>query len=150
MFKTTLFCCSEGASIDARNNTISAFNIIEQINSPGFPVLLARVCVIALIVRDETDPPQVGLQLIVESGNQHVVSAPVDVNFFQRLSMRVVTEFQGLVISTPGVLRFWLRNGQENLSHWDIMVNQISAPQSQVYIPVPPITGAAAPGSENQ
>ena len=139
MIRAKLFVCSEGASVDARNNTISAFHILEQVNTPGFPVVLPKICVIALMERETTDPSNTVLQISVDSGDQQLSSHPFAVNFFQSTLGRTLLEFNGFLIPRPGLLRFSLKRENEILGSWSVLINQVEQqPPVQMHLPPPP------------
>jgi hypothetical protein len=122
---------------------------MEQLNAASFPVAI-RLCIIALISREAADPSRVGLQLLSESGNQRLFSGPVDINFNQMLSARAILDLQGFVVPSPGLLRFSLRNGEETLSTWEIVVNQIDQARMQIHFPMPPNPAPNPAGPGNQ
>ena len=49
--KVQLFICAESVSLDLRKNSVSAFHIIEEINSPSFPLFTQPFSVVAMIDR---------------------------------------------------------------------------------------------------
>ena len=141
MIKAKLFLCADSAALDARINTISAFHIFEQINGASFPLVVPRISIIALLLREEADSSTSQLQLQVHLGDQQLFVGPVDVNFLQQLTTRTLVEMHGIVVSTPGTLSFVLKQGTEIIGSWAIIVNQIGQPAGvQMYLPVPPVT----------
>ncbi len=144
MLQVRLFLCSESASIDARNNSLSAFHILEQINSPHFPSVIPRLCVILLMTREAEDPSRSGLQLRIElAGGQQLFSGPIDVNFVQQLSARIIIDIQAFLVPAPGNLRFSVRDGQAELCFWSITVMQIAGQPLQMRFVSPPSPAGA-------
>lgn len=137
MIRTTLFFCSDSAAIDARFNTLSVFHIMEQLNAPAFPMAIPRLTVVALLSKEEADPPVFQLQLQIFLGVQQLFAGPVHGNFFQQLSTRTVIEVNGLVIPAPGELRLVLINGEQPLGSWTVRVNQVGMPAMQLVLPPP-------------
>ena len=137
MIQVKLFLCADSAAIDVRTNAISAFHITEQLNAASFPVAIPHVALIAVLIREETDPSNIQLQLQIHSGNQQLFAGPVSINFVQQLATRTVVDMHGLVVPAPGTLRFLLMNGDEKLSSWTILVSQVGQPAGvQMYLPM--------------
>ncbi len=140
MLLSKLFLCCDSASLDSRNNTVSAFHIAEGINAASFPVVIPRTTVIALISREETDPTDFNIQLQATLGGQQLFSGPFPMNFAGGLMGRTVVEVQGLVIPGPDDLTFLLRVGEEVVSSWITKVSQVGQPQMQLLLPQTPTT----------
>ncbi len=128
MIEAKVFLCADSAVIDARSNSVSLFQIIEQVNAASFPTILPRVTVFSLLLREATDPSDVQLQLQVHCGNQQIFSGPMTANFAQRLQAKSVVEMHGFVVPTPATLRFVLRNGENIIGSWEIPVTQVGRP----------------------
>ena len=54
--KTILFTVSEGASIDQATNAVSIYTIVENIEPVGLPVMMQKIVITLIVVRDENDP----------------------------------------------------------------------------------------------
>lgn len=139
MIQVKLFLCSDSAAVDARTNALSAFHIAEQFNAPSFPVAVPRIAIITILTREAADPSNVQLQVQVYCGDHQLFTGPMAVNFVQQLTARTVIEVHGLVVPTPGTLRFLLRHGDETLSSWTVLANQVGQMPIQMFI-APPVT----------
>ncbi|MGB2678202.1 MAG: hypothetical protein WAN12_14050 [Candidatus Acidiferrum sp.] len=138
MLHSKLFLCADSASIDSRNNAVSAFHIAEGSNAAVFPVAVPRFTVIALLSREEADPVEFNIQLQASLGGQQLFSGPFPVNFAGGLLGRTIVELQGLVIPGPGDLTFLLRIEDQVLASWVIKVSQVGQPQMQLLLPQAP------------
>jgi hypothetical protein len=136
-----LLLCADSTVIDARTNAISAFHIMEQLNSPAFPVALPRISIIALLTREEADPSEKELQLQIYLGAQRLFAGPMPVAFVQQLSTRAIVDLHGLVIPAPGDVRVVIANEEAALGSWVIKVNQVGQPEMQMHLPVQPAQG---------
>lgn len=129
MIRCRLIFCSEGAVRDARSNTLSAFNIIEELQSAAFPMFFPRLHVLAYVSREAEDPAQIQITLNVVMGNAVLNAFPLTVAFGELFRHRLLSEINGLPIPTPGSLKFQLMyNGQE-LNSWDVIVTPLNNPQ---------------------
>ena len=64
MLKMKLIVVAEDAVTDGERNSVSLFNVIEGGQSPGFPLVFARLVVVAITERDiESDPNEVDLRV---------------------------------------------------------------------------------------
>ena len=143
MIQVKLFLCADSAAIDMRTNALSAFQIIDQLHAPSFPVAIPRISMIASLTREATDPSDVTLQLQIHCGNQQLYAGPVQINFLQQLSARTIVDMHGLLVPAPGSLQFLLSRDAEALSSWTILVNHIGRPEAQMSFPLaqaPPVT----------
>ena len=92
---------------DAETNAISAFNILEGIGAAGFPFLIQNASFFILWERDRTDPARTEASFTVRVGERDVVAAQqIVMNFEQGLRHRTIANLNGLVVPTPGSLRF--------------------------------------------
>jgi hypothetical protein len=135
VIRSKLFLCSDSASIDARNNTLSVFHILEQLNAIGFPVVVPRLSVVAIFEREQTDPATIQLQLEIYAGLQQLFAGPIAVNFFQQLMARTVLELNGLVVPAPGNLRVVVTLEGQAVGSWTIPVIELGQPHAQIVFP---------------
>jgi hypothetical protein len=140
MIEAKLFLCADSAVVDMRSNSVSLFQIIEQLSAASFPVAVPRVVAFAFLLRDATDSSTPPLQLEVHCGNQQIYSGPMAPNFLQQLQAKAFVEMHGLVIPAPAPVRFVLRNGETTIGSWGISVSQVGQPTGvQMYLPATPV-----------
>lgn len=124
--------CGESVVRDTETNTVSIFNIIEEIRSPGFPAVVHRVSCIFFLVREEGDQHQVETTVKASLEAQELTQFPVNVDFGEKVINRVVVVISPMVVPGPGNLRISIEIGDQELGGWDISVRQIGGPQIQV------------------
>ena len=101
------FCfAAEGIIRDAESNSISIFNILEGINSEGFPIFIQRIAFIALWERDPQDVEQPSGTFKLTINDHPLVELGVRVEFADKLSHRNIVYLNGLMVPKPGTLRF--------------------------------------------
>ena len=93
---------------DGESNTISAFNLLEDITADGFPLLVPRVAFFTLWEREEGDAPVHHARLSVSLDNQELLAQPLDIDFQGFRKNRTINRIGGLVLPGPGQLRFSL------------------------------------------
>jgi hypothetical protein len=142
LIQSKLFVCADSAAVDMRTSAVSIFHVLEQVNSPNFPVVIPRVSIVFILSREEADPSNSQCQLQIHSGNQQLFVRPVPVNFQQQFVSRTVLDMYGVVVPAPGNLRVELMNGEALLGSWSILVNQVGGPVFQMNLPVTPLGGA--------
>lgn len=92
---------------DGETNTISAFNIFEGLGAVGFPFLLQNAAFFVLWERDPADPARMGATFTVGvDGHPALGTQQITLDFQEVLSHRSIVKLNGLVVPTPGSLRF--------------------------------------------
>jgi hypothetical protein len=132
VMQVRLFLCSESNAIDARTNRISAFHIIDEMVAAAFPAVMPQMTVLANLDRapDETQTPELHLQIQAENSESLLRSHPITVNFQGALRTRSITVVQGLVIPAPLTLHVTLIHGGEEIARWTIPVVETGQPTS--------------------
>ena len=105
--KTILFTVSEGASIDQATNAVSIYTIVENIEPVGLPVMMQKIVITLIVVRDENDPDTISGTLSILNNETPIHDKwPASIEFNERRSARLMITINGLLIQHPGVLIF--------------------------------------------
>lgn len=131
-----LFICSESFALDAARNSLSLFHILEEINSPVFPVALPQMSVVAMFVREEEEPNEPQVRLRIQLDGQELFLGPMGVNFQGHLRTRSLGNIQALVLPRPGRLSVSVEQNDHALASWLVAVNQIGQPNLQLQNPL--------------
>jgi hypothetical protein len=118
-----LVTASEGISRDADTNAISVFGIVEDIQSPGFPLAL-DLNVLALIKRNEDEAEQ-PVQWRALLNEQLLHEGPLNAKFQGKLRTRSILRLGGLVVPAPGVLAFEIMINGQPAGRWSIPVSKL-------------------------
>lgn len=137
MIRSKLFLVSENAAIDARQNTICVFHILEQITAPVFPTVLLRVAIAAIFEREDADPSEVEIGLEIHSGPHILMSRTLPLNFQHRQYARSIIDMQGIVVPAPVPLIFSVNLDGAPVGTWTVTVIQVGNAPVQMNIPVP-------------
>lgn len=97
--------CAEAVVRDAASNSLSVFNILEEVNAIGFPVVVPRLTIVAAVQREAADAPDQPASLRLTLGDLELFSHDFTLNFRDRLLNRAILALQGVVIPAPGTLR---------------------------------------------
>ena len=121
-----LVVCALSVSIDQRSNSLSLFNIVEDLNVPAFPFAIPYMALAIMLTKtadEPSEPRNVSLHCHLE-GEQlfRGVLAP---NFQQHLRVRLVVDIQALVVPRPGLLRVSAYEDDRELGAWQISVNNV-------------------------
>lgn len=114
------FVVAENVSIDGATNQVSVFNILEEINTIGFPAILHQAVAVGLwAVTDSSDlgsEHQVQLKMRLPDGSDHAVLT----NFtMTHRRQRVTQRLQGIPLLQEGTLEFEaLLDGQHAAHHF--------------------------------
>jgi Family of unknown function (DUF6941) len=139
---TVLFVCCDACVIDERTKSLSLFNIMHEIFSPSFPVVLPRLSLAWVVKRAANEPQELDLQIRITQG-QHIVNFPWHVDFQGKLMTRGLAEIQGFVVPVVGEIAVEIVHQNILLARWAIMVQQIGAPQVDLFTD----TGSASSAS---
>lgn len=99
----TLICC-EIISRDADTNKLILVNLFEPLEAESFPLFLPSFCVLAHLLRADTDPEKPTGTLSIKAGVTEVLAAPVNIDFKGRLNTRAIARIQGLMVTEPGIV----------------------------------------------
>lgn len=122
MYQCRLLVCAEEVIIDRTTNNVSLINLLEEFSAVGFPAVKQKICVFTLLAREPTDPNTVTGTLVAKIGEEEILRGEAQFDFADKPRNRHTSRIAGLVVQTPGVLKFSLiLNGVEVGSH-SIMV----------------------------
>jgi hypothetical protein len=119
---------SEGVSRDAETNTMSIFHIIENINSPSFPLFIQKLVVLNLFERLSVDPPIFDSTVRVLINELQLHEVPIRINFEDKLKSRAILTVGGLVIPNPGTLIFNFVHDTRTIAQYKIEVINTGQP----------------------
>jgi hypothetical protein len=121
--------CAQSAVIDQQSNAMSIFNIMQEINAPGFPFAIAGMVIATLISLDEGetgDPTDVRIRMNL--GEMQLLDAPMILQFQGRRNLRHISGIQALLIPTPHDLTVSIHQGDTVLATWPIEIRHVGAP----------------------
>lgn len=122
--------------LDARSNRISVINVLDELVSPGFPVIIPKLSLCFVLARGQGDPDEVQLSIRATLGEAELMQGPVPCNFQSAPNTRLYMNFHGFAVSGPGELRFSLRMpGGQELGAWSLEVTQAELPKPQMELP---------------
>ena len=99
---------AQSVSLDQMTGRLSLFNLIEGIQSPRFPTVLAEIVFVAVLRREAADQNRFDATLTVRVGQTTIGLANIAVDFQDKQNTRLIGNFQGLPVLTPGTLEFSL------------------------------------------
>jgi hypothetical protein len=108
---------------DQQTNRMSLINIFEQFRSPGYPLLISRFTVFAIILRDTLEDPQAAQgRLSIRLDEEVLFEQQIEINFQNVLINRNVLQFQGFVLPRPGRLVVSVAVGDQFADSYPISV----------------------------
>jgi hypothetical protein len=114
------------------------FHIIEEYNSPAIPFVVMHISMIALFSRKTDEPADQEVVNRIYLEDAELAENPIEVKFQGHTRMRLISEIQGIVVDKPGLLRFSILQGDNELASWKIPVRYIGRPEAQLEMPLPP------------
>jgi len=123
--KAVYMLCADGVVVDRRTNNVSLFNMMEEINSVGFPLLISKLYAVCLINREANDDDITEAVFEFKLDNQMLLKTNTNINFQHKQKTRAVLEVSGLVIPVPGTLKISLLKDEDVISRNEIVINKI-------------------------
>lgn len=137
MIEAKLTLCAENIIRDAATNNISFINLIENINSPGFPLFIQKFMVFNLIERTGKDSEQIDCELKIAINDKDLIKQPLSLNFQDKMKIRSIVDIDGLTIPNPGILRVILSYKEKSLGAYEISVNKVGKPKVDIESSLP-------------
>jgi hypothetical protein len=129
--KAKLFLCADSAVVDARHTSVSAFQILDEVASAGFPFVIPRIAVVSTIVREPADPEHSSLQLTAQLEEEELFQSPFTVDFQGRNFSRSIAEVHNILIGSPGVLKIRLRSEGRLIAEWAMNIGLVTGPEGR-------------------
>jgi hypothetical protein len=101
-----LFVVSEGASVDRNSNALSIFNMMEEINPVGLPLIIPTLVVIQVVEREDSDPDELRGHLTITNNERSPNGFPSDILFHGNRRARLTVRINGLPVHEAGTLVF--------------------------------------------
>ena len=110
MYRTHSVLIAEMVLIDKTTNNASVINLLDEVRSSGYPLIIPRFTVLALNSREEGDPSKATADLaflIGASRSLHVQE--VEIDFKDSPRNRSLVRVEGLPVPEPGDLKVTFR-----------------------------------------
>lgn len=127
--KEILCLAAKGVIRDARTNSISVFNIIEEVTPQGFPVLFQEIAFLGVWMNDApfgSVPTSVNFNLILNG--RKISSQEMTVRIESGRIHRHIIAVQGLVVTEPGELRAEFESNGDVFSSYSVYIRN-AAPE---------------------
>ncbi|MBC8205036.1 hypothetical protein ISS30_09610 [bacterium] len=135
MTRLKLLLCAEGVIRDAEINTISIYNIIEELNSPGFPLFLQKMYIFSLLERDPKDPSEIECKIKLINNENQLQEIDIKADFKDKKRHRFILRIDGLVLQSPGNLIAIVEKECEELGRYTIELKYTSEPKATIEEP---------------
>lgn len=114
--------CAESVVRDAETNTVSVFNMIDELGATGMPAGIPKLS--ALFVLENTTIEQAPLDghVTFTLDGKELNKIPVKVDFQDKFRTRVIVVIEGIVLQEYGVLTVSLDVEGQPGGQWDIRV----------------------------
>jgi len=126
---------SESVVIDQQTNQVSVINVLEDIQSPGFPLVISKLSAVFYLTREASDNAIVEFSIRFFNNEIELNRFPVTSNFEDKLKNRTRIQVNGLVIPNPGNFSVGIFYNDEELSRWQMAIQLLPNAQFQVQIP---------------
>jgi hypothetical protein len=129
--KVQFSVCAQSIAIDQLTSRLSIFNVLDQISLPAFPVFIPELTFVALVRREqEKDGDMFKCHLAIAKQGKQVAEAESPIGFDSASVARLVFNFSGLAIHSPGEIDFILTLPGGETHTLTIPVNQVGSTRS--------------------
>ena len=123
---TEIYCSSgfvaESVIIDDESKTMSAINIIEEINARQLPIVIYKINILYFLLKSKENTETIfDLKLDIYNNPKIILSANLKTNFINNFRTRSKIQLLGLIISDIGELIF-------DLSYKEQIIHSIKIP----------------------
>jgi len=109
MIKANSCLLCESVIRDADTNIFSIIAIMDTINSPTYPLFLHKLGGFVSLERDEGDPKEIDIEILLISGETKFFSAKMKIYFKEMKRTRAVVSLHGIIVPNPGPAKFECR-----------------------------------------
>lgn len=134
MIFVKLAIAAESIVRDAETNTVSIFKVLEEIATPGFPLVIPTMMVVFVLERDSDDADPQNPALVIWSGGEETSRTSISVQFKGKPRTRAFVRLNGLTVPGPGDLKFALEIAGSEKGAWSIPVKLVDDVQGVVQI----------------
>jgi hypothetical protein len=142
MIVPKLVIIAETVIVDRTTNQISAINCFEQFYPSGYPLLIPRLSIIAVLERELDDPLIAQLRISILLDNNEFYNQELSSHFSEGSQLnRTLLQFDGFVITRPGVVQFRCSVGDQSATSIRIPAFPVGTQRPHILdqpVPLPP------------
>ena len=139
MPKLLIFTASQSSAIDARTNSMSIFEIIEELRSPKFPTRLRQVDFVVLWQRQKNEEnARLEQRIRIERPDGQEAGVIKSAFVMNNARHRIINRLVDLPIPIPGEYKIELYVRPAGAGDWDLPVRIMGIPVIQVAQAQPP------------
>lgn len=132
MVTAKFMLAAQGIIQDRDTRSVSVFNILEEVQAEGFPVLIQKMSLLTVLERAPEDHQRNELTLAISLGQVSLMTRPVAVDFSDKLRSNYIINLTSMIIPNPGRLNFVLKVGERVVSEYSIGVEPRNPPIVQI------------------
>jgi hypothetical protein len=130
--RVLLSVVAQGFARDADTNVVSLFNILENINGEGFPILVQTFVFFTLFEKEADEPQRYRATFSANLEGKALFTQQFDFDFQGRNRARSFNKVEGLVLPSPGNLEFGLELDNGVRASYAVMINAIEGAAPRV------------------
>jgi hypothetical protein len=119
---------------DAATNSVSAFNIVDELSAHGFPLLVPKLSAVVVLSRENGDAEAHELILQVTLNGQPLNQFSLKLNFQGVLLTRGIMLFQGFVVPQPGHVAFEFSLNGKPLTKYELEARLVNPPTPTIKV----------------
>jgi hypothetical protein len=131
MIQLKLAVCAESVVRDGETNTVSVFNILEEITALSFPAAIPKLSVLFMLERENDDPDRIDCLITFTLGEKELGRAEMEGNFEDKFRNRLMLVVQGVMLPEPGILSVNLTVDGKPMGGWQALVRVGDVPAEE-------------------
>lgn len=142
---TKLLACAGSVIVDKTTNSLSLVEIIETIETPGFPVAVPRLAIVWVKSKEDKDQEKSDYVLEIDITGAERRAYPMHVDFQGQSMHRSIVMLAGLGLPSPGEIVIRVKSaegtGRRPLAILAIPVTAVASPDFVAAAALPPAPG---------
>jgi uncharacterized protein DUF6941 len=122
MISCRLALCAEAVIKDADTESLSVFNIFDELVPSSFPFTLPKMTCLFFVGYDGKEGAVVPASLIITKGETEFFKRPIEIDFRQRRTSKLVFYFHGIPFDGPGAVRVALIHEDREVGGWSLVI----------------------------
>ncbi|MBZ5552033.1 MAG: hypothetical protein LAO21_04885 [Acidobacteriia bacterium] len=135
MISCRLALCAESVVKDADTNSISVFNIFEEMVPSGFPFALPKMNCLFFTEFHGEQGQIVPASLRITWGETELFKRPIQIDFRENFTSRLIFHFHGMPIQGPGTVRVALIHEDQDIGGWSFEIREAPQPEAETKEP---------------
>jgi uncharacterized protein DUF6941 len=135
MISCRLTLCAEAVIKDADTDSLSVFNIFDELAPSSFPFTLPKMTCLFFVGHDGKEGTVIPASLIITKGENEFFKRPIELDFRQRRTSKLVFYFHAVPFDGPGTVRVALVHEDREVGGWSFVIKDVPVGETKAKEP---------------